>query len=125
MSRQTLPSKRQKLEETLGVGKRRANQVIAQGSKLNAAKLKKEQATAKLRESQAAKAKLELDVARGELVSRAAVASDATAIGLAIKASLRAWASSLPGRLEGLSAGDMSEIIDEEITRVLRLISSK
>jgi hypothetical protein len=116
--------RRKKIESARGVGKRRANQIIAEGPGLENAKLRKEQATANLRVAQSERAQLELEVARGKLIPKAQVEEEGIALGMAAKAQLFSWVGSLPGRLEGLTASQMVSIFDEEIAKVLKTLAS-
>ena len=67
--------------------------------------------------------KFQNDVAKGLYVLKADIEEEGVAMGMAIKAQLYAWAGALPGRLEGLTANQMSPIFDEEIYRVLKLLA--
>ena len=125
MAKKSPPTNRQKIEKGRSVGKRQANQIIADGPKLQAAKLRKEQATAELRVAQAATAKLMLEKERAKLIPREQVEEEGIAIGTAIKAQLKAWVGALPGRLEGLTAGQMVPIFEDEVTRILRVMAGK
>ena len=122
MSRKPQP-RRKSIERIRGVGKRRANQIIAAGPGLENAKLRKEQATANLRVAQSQRAELELEIARGKLIPTDRVEEDGIALGMAVKAQLFSWVGALPGRLEGLSASQMVAIFDEEIAKVLKTLS--
>ena len=113
---------RVKIQQALGVKARRANQIAAGGPALAEAKLKKEQATARLRSSQAERANLELEIARGGLVKKSLVDEEGFALGMAGKAQLLAWVGNLPGRLEGLTAARMVPIFEREVDKVLRTL---
>ena len=63
---------------------------------------------------------VELDELSGKLVRADAVANEFAACAAAIKMDMLALASSLPGRLEGLSAVDISEILRDSINDALR-----
>jgi hypothetical protein len=66
-----------------------------------------------------------LEVARGKYVLTADVEEEARAVGLEVKAKLRSWTTSLPGRLEGLTAAQMTVVFDEEVAKVLAGLSNE
>lgn len=109
------------IAEEFGVTKRQAENLDKGGASvedIKAARLRK----LKL---EAERLEIAIDKEKAELIPRVKVEEEGVAIGTAIKAQLKAWIGALPGRLEGLTAGQMVPILEEEVTRVLRVLSKK
>jgi hypothetical protein len=66
-----------------------------------------------------------LEVTKGKHIAVEKVKEEQIALGMAVKAQLFSWKGALPGRLEGLSAGQMEPILDDEINRVLKILSDE
>ena len=66
-----------------------------------------------------------LEVTKGKHIAVDKVKEDQIALGMAVKAQLLSWGGALPGRLEGLSAAQMVPILDDEINRVLKILSDE
>ena len=72
----------------------------------------------------AARARFELEREKGLHVLRAEVLAEMAALGEMVKALLLSWAGSLPAKLEGLGAGEISVIVRDEAEKVLHLLAS-
>jgi len=66
-----------------------------------------------------------LEVTKGKHIAVEKVKEENFALGMAVKAQLFSWSGALPGRLEGLSAAQMVPILDDEINRVLKILSEE
>ena len=66
-----------------------------------------------------------LEVTKGKHIAVEKVKEENFALGMAVKAQLFSWSGALPGRLEGLSAAQMVPILDDEINRVLKILSDE
>jgi hypothetical protein len=66
-----------------------------------------------------------LEVTKGKHIAVEKVKEENFALGMAVKAQLFSWSGALPGRLEGLSAAQMVPIFDDEINRVLKILSDE
>ena len=64
-----------------------------------------------------------LEVTKGKHIAKDKVQEEGIALGMAVKAQLLAWTGALPGRIEGLSAGQMVPIFEAEVSRVLKTLS--
>jgi hypothetical protein len=71
----------------------------------------------------AARAQFLLEQTRGKYLERAEVEGAMRDLGAAVRASLLAWAATLPTRLEGLGAAEMGDVLRIEAERVLHLIA--
>lgn len=114
-----------KVAEVLGVSKRQAENIVSEsgGAPIDLEPLK----AARLHKLKLESERIALAIARekGEVIARADVESEVLAVAAAMKAKLKGWAGSLPGRLEGLSAGQMVPIFDEEVNRLLLTLAMK
>lgn len=113
-----------RIERELAVSRRRANQIAAESPDGKVENLD-EMKAARLRKLtlEAERLALALDKERGLLMPKAAVDEEWAAVGNEVKAKLKAWAGSLPGRLEGLTAGQMVGIIEAEVVKVLKSLA--
>lgn len=73
-------------------------------------------------EADARKAKCEADLAEGKTVNLAEVEATVAEIAAIVRSALLNFKNVLPERLEGLSAREISQVIDEEIFSVLSII---
>jgi hypothetical protein len=115
---------RRTVEQSEQVGKRRANQILAEGSDIRASKAAKEKWTAELRRHQASKAKMELEITRGEHIPLAEAIDDFRTLGEEVRRTLESWTATLPGRLEGLTAAQMVPIFEAEVHATLTALAN-
>jgi len=71
----------------------------------------------------AARAQFELERERGLHVLRSEVIAEMHSLGSTVKSILLSWSGSLPPKIEGLPAADISAIVRAEAEKVLQLIS--
>jgi|GEM_PF-2412846 len=115
---------RKTIQATEQVGKRRANQILAEGSDLRASKAAKEFHTAELRKHQAAKAEMELQITRGDFIPKQQAIEEFHELGVQVRRTLQSWVTMLPGRLNGLTAAQMVPIFEHETDAILNALAN-
>jgi phage terminase Nu1 subunit (DNA packaging protein) len=73
-------------------------------------------------EADARKAKCEADLAEGKTVNLAEVEATVAQIAVTVRSALLNFKNTLPERLQGLPAREISQVIDDEIFNVLTII---
>ena len=73
-------------------------------------------------EADARKAKCEADLAEGKTVSLPEVEATVAQIAVTVKSAVLNFKNTLPERLQGLTAREISQVIDDEIFAVLTII---
>ena len=73
-------------------------------------------------EADARKAKCEADLAEGKTVNLAEVEATVAQIAVTVRSALLNFKNTLPERLQGLTAREISQVIDDEIFNVLTII---
>jgi hypothetical protein len=114
---------RKAIEASEQVGKRRANQILAEGADIRQSKAQKEFHTAELRKHQAAKAKMELEIVKGDFIPKQQAIEEFHELGVQVRRTLESWVTMLPGRLEGLTAAQMVPIFQDETHKILTALS--
>lgn len=115
---------RKTIEATEGVGKRRANQILAEGSDIRASKAAKEKWTAELRRHQASKAQMELSIVKRDFIPKQQAIEEFHELGVQVRRTLQSWVTMLPGRLEGLTAAQMVPIFQDETDVILNALAN-
>ena len=116
MARQ-VNKQRKALEDRAGISKRQANRRIAEGQDsetFQASKERKEKATADLREEQAAKAKLELQILQGSVVTKESVRTSGQKVAAIWCAEINSFRNNAPGKLAGLDEVGVRLVLDAE-----------
>ena len=129
--------------ELFGITKGRVSQLTAQGifvrqgsdyllkpsvknylqlSKTAAASAPLMQARLAKAQADARKAKCEADLAEGKTVNLAEVEATVAQIAVTVRSALLNFKNTLPERLQGLTAREISQVIDDEIFNVLTII---
>ena len=91
------------------------SKTAAASAPLMQARLAKAQADAR-------KAKCEADLAEGKTVNLAEVEATVAQIAVTVRSALLNFKNTLPERLQGLTAREISQVIDDEIFNVLTII---
>jgi phage terminase Nu1 subunit (DNA packaging protein) len=73
-------------------------------------------------EADARKAKCEADLAEGKTVSLPEVEATVAQIAVTVRSALLNFKNTLPERLQGVTASEISQVIDDEIFNVLKII---
>jgi phage terminase Nu1 subunit (DNA packaging protein) len=73
-------------------------------------------------EADARKAKCEADLAEGKTVSLPEVEATVAKIAVTVRSALLNFKNTLPERLQGVTASEISQVIDDEIFNVLKII---
>lgn len=116
---------RRNLEEKHGLSTAQVNKRLKEGTMTEdfaAAKHRKEVATADLRERQAEKADLELELLKGSVVTKEQVRKDGARIGAIFSAALNAFRNNAPGKLAGLDEVGVRKELDSECDQLMDAI---
>lgn len=111
---------REEFQKKTGLSKSQANRRAAEGTateSFEAAKERKEKATADLRERQAERAQIELDAAKGKLVSKDEVREQGRKLGALLSALLGSCRANWPSRFAGLNESQVREKLDVELDK--------